>query len=539
MYGTMMNTPLTLPHILEHAGRLFGKVEIVSRMPDRSLHTYTYADFYRRTRLLAEALQKAGLQRGDRVGTLAWNHYAHLEAYFGIPCAGGVLHTLNLRLSPVDLAYIINHAGDRFVIVDDVLLPLFERVKDQINVEKVIVIPLSRQPIPDGYENYEHFLSTASGKFEYPDLDENEAMSMCYTSGTTGKPKGVVYSHRAMLIHTLAECLPGSVGLNPTDTVLPVVPMFHVNAWGLPFAMTLIGTKQVYPGPFLDPVSLLDLFEHEQVTCTAGVPTIWFGILQQLEKNPNGWKLTPGMRMVVGGAAAPESMIRAFDQHNLRVIHAWGMTEMTPLGTVSTVKSTLRDLPEDEQYAYRATQGLPSPFVDIRAVNEQGIAPWDGKTMGELQVRGPWVAASYYNPSDPINSWTEDGWFRTGDVVTIDPEGYVKITDRIKDLIKSGGEWISSVDVENAIMAHPAVAEAAVIGVPHPRWQERPVAVVVLKEGQETTPADIRDFLRPKFASYQIPDDVIFVASLPKTSTGKFLKSALREEYADHTLPEG
>jgi acyl-CoA synthetase (AMP-forming)/AMP-acid ligase II len=538
MLGTMMTTALTLPHILEHAGRLYGKIEIVSRMPDKSLHTYTYADFYRRARLLAEALQKAGLQRGDRVGTLAWNHYAHLEAYFGIPCAGGVLHTLNLRLSPVDLAYIINHAEDRFIVVDDVLLPLLARVKDQINVEKIIVIPLTRQPVPDGMINYESFLATASGKFDYPDLDENEAMSMCYTSGTTGRPKGVVYSHRAILIHTLAECLPGSVGLGPNDVMLPVVPMFHVNAWGLPFAATLLGTKQVYPGPHLDPLSLLDLFEHEQVTCTAGVPTIWFGILQQLEKNPGGWKLYPGMRMVVGGSAAPESMIRGFDQHNLRVIHAWGMTEMTPLGTVSTLKSYMEDLPEDEQYAYRAMQGLPSPFVDIRAVNEEGIVPWDGKTMGELQVRGPWIAASYYKPEDPITGWTEDGWFRTGDVVTINSEGYVKITDRTKDLIKSGGEWISSVDVENAIMAHPAIAEAAVIGVPHPRWQERPVAVAVLKPGALATREDIVDFLKDKFAPFQIPDDVLFVDSLPKTSTGKFLKSALREQYANHVLPE-
>lgn len=538
MLGTMMNTPLTLPHILEHAGRLYGKIEIVSRMPDKSLHTYTYADFYRRARLLAEALQKAGLQRGDRVATLAWNHYAHLEAYFGIPCAGGVLHTLNLRLSPVDLAYIINHSGDRFLIIDDVLLPLLARVKDQVNLEKVIVIPLTRQPVPDGFENYESFLNTASGKFTYPDLDENEAMAMCYTSGTTGKPKGVVYSHRAVVLHTFGACLNTTLALKQSDTVLPVVPMFHVNAWGLPFTMTMLGIKQVYPGPHLDPLSLLDLFEREKVTFTAGVPSIWFGILQQLNNNPGGWKLTPGMTMLVGGAAAPESMIRGFDKHNLRVLHAWGMTEMTPLGTVSFVKTTVQDLPEDELYANRATQGLPAPFVDVRAVNEQGVVPWDGKTMGELQVRGPWIAASYYNPSDPIDNWTEDGWFRTGDVVTINAEGYVKITDRSKDLIKSGGEWISSVDLENAIMGHPAVAEAAVIGIPHPRWQERPVAVIVLKEGQTTSLEEIRDFLKPKFANFQLPDDVLFTQTLPKGATGKFLKTALREQYANHTLPD-
>jgi fatty-acyl-CoA synthase len=538
MLGTMMNTPLTLPHILEHAGRLYGKIEIVSRMPDKSLHTYTYADFYRRARLLAEALQKAGLKRGDRVATLAWNHYAHLEAYFGIPCAGGVLHTLNLRLAPTDLIYIVNHAQDRFLIVDDVLLPLLARIKDQINVEKIIVVPLTRQPVPEGYENYETFLNTASGRFEYPDLDENEAMAMCYTSGTTGKPKGVAYSHRAIVVHSFAECLSTIIDIRHSDVVLPVVPMFHANAWGLPFAVTLQGAKQVFPGPHLDPVSLLELFEREQVTMTAGVPTIWFGILAQLEKNPGGWKLTPGMRMIVGGSAAPEAMIRAYDKHNLRVLHVWGMTEMTPLGTVSALKSTLAEAPEDEQYAYRATQGLPAPFVDIRAVNEQGVVPWDGKTMGELQVRGPWVAASYYNPDDPVTSWTHDGWFRTGDVVTINAEGYVKITDRTKDLIKSGGEWISSVDLENAIMGHPAVAEAAVIGIPHPRWQERPVAVVVLKEGQTTSLEEIRDFLKPKFAAFQLPDDVLFTTTLPKGATGKFLKTALREQYANHVLPE-
>lgn len=538
MFGTMMNTPLTLPHFLERAGRLFGKVELVSRLPDKSLHRHTYADFYRRARALAESLQKAGLQRGERVGTLMWNHYAHLEAYFGIPAAGGVLHTLNLRLSPADIAFIMNHAGDRFLIIDDVLLPLFEKFKDQVHVERVIVVPLTGKPVSEGYENYETFIAGATGDFEYPELDENEACGMCYTSGTTGKPKGVVYSHRAVVLHTLAQVAPDALNLAQRDVLLSVVPMFHVNAWGLPFASTMVGCKQVFPGPYLDPASLLELFEREQVTVTAGVPTIWFGILQMLEKNPGGWKLTPGMRMVVGGSAAPESIIRGFDKHNLEVIHAWGMTETTPLGTVSNLRSWQESLSPDQQYAIRAKQGVQSPFVEIRAVGENGEVPWNGQTMGELQVRGPWVAASYYNPSEPMSSWAEDGWFRTGDVVTIDADGYVKITDRTKDLIKSGGEWVSSLDLENALMGHPAVAEAAVIALPHPKWTERPLAVVVLKPEMQASPAELLDFIRPKFAKFWIPDDVVFVDALPKTSTGKFMKSVLREKFAAHKMPE-
>ncbi len=536
MQSTMMNYPLTLPHILDRAARLYSHVEVVSRMPDKSLHRYTYGEFYRRSRALSEALLKAGLNRGDRVGTLMWNHYTHLETYFGVPCAGGVLHTLNLRLSPADIAYIINHAGDRFLIVDDVLLPLLEKFKDQINVERIIAVPLTRRSVPDGYDNYEDFLAQATGKFTYPALDENDPLGMCYTSGTTGRPKGVVYSHRALVLHTLAAGLADMLGLTQRDTVLPVVPMFHVNAWGIPFVAAMAGAKMVLPGPHLDPASLLELFEHEQVTCSAGVPTIWFGILQALDKNPGGWKLIPGMRMIVGGSAAPEAMIRAFDKHNLRVVHAWGMTETTPLGVVSHLKANMDHLPEDEQYAYRAKQGVQAPFVDIRAMNEQGEIPWDGKSMGELQVRGPWVAASYFNNAEAQESWTEDGWFRTGDVVTIDPEGYVKITDRTKDLIKSGGEWISSLDLENALMSHPAVAEAAVIAVPHPRWQERPLAVIVRKPNAEVSREELQSYLAPKFVNWWLPDDYVFVEQIPRTSTGKFLKSVLRDQFRDHVL---
>lgn len=533
MKGTMMHYPLTLMHLLERAGSLYGSVEIVSRMPDKSMHRYTYADFYRRARSLAKALQKAGLKRGDRVGTLMWNHYVHLEAYFGIPAAGGVLHTLNLRLHPDEIAYIANHAGDRFLIVDDVLLPLLQKFRDRLKVERIIVVSLTGQPVPEGMEEYESFIAEPAEDFVYPDLDEEEAAGMCYTSGTTGRPKGVVYSHRSLVLHSFASAMADTLGISRHDVVLPVVPMFHVNAWGLPFTCTMVGAKQVFPGPHLDPVSLLELFKGEQVTFTAGVPTIWLGILQELEKKPGQWDLNPKLRMVVGGAAAPESLIRAFDRHNLRVVHAWGMTETTPLGTVSLLKPHMESLSVDEQYAYRAKQGLPAPFVEVRIVNEQGVAPHDGKTMGELQVKGPWIAADYYNRPDSRDSFTEDGWFRTGDVATIDPEGFVKITDRTKDLIKSGGEWISSVDLENALMGHPAVAEAAVIAVPHPKWQERPLAVVVLKEGARATEEELIQHLAPRFAKWWLPDGVVFVEEIPRTSAGKFLKAKLREQYKD------
>ncbi|HLY27907.1 MAG TPA: AMP-binding protein, partial [Aggregatilineales bacterium] len=332
------------------------------------------------------------------------------------------------------------------------------------------------------------------------------------------------------------ECMPCALNFSQHDVVLPVVPMFHVNAWGLPFTCTMMGAKQVYPGPHLDPESLLDLFEQEKVTISAGVPTIWMTILDALEKNPARWKLSPGMRMVVGGSAASEGMIRAFDKHNLEVVHAWGMTETTPLGTLSRLKSTMDNLSEDEQYAYRAKQGLPIPYVDIRAMSEIGEAPWDGETMGELQVRGPWVAASYHESGEPPTNWTKDGWFRTGDIVTIDPEGYMKITDRAKDLIKSGGEWISSVELENALMEHPAVAEAAVIAVPHPKWVERPLAVVVLKDNAKATGSELLRFIASRFDKTRIPDDVVFVPALPRTPTGKFLKTALRDQFKDYLM---
>lgn len=532
MDGLMMNYPLTLPFMLERAGKLFPKTEIVTRLPDKSIHRTTYGEFYRRTKKLASALTKAGMKRGDRVATLSWNHWRHLECYFGIPAAGGVLHTLNLRLFADDLAYIANHAEDRFLIVDDVLLPLYDQFKDRVKFERVIVVPF-KGPVQAGMEDYEKFIDSGSEDFRYPDLDENEAMGICYTSGTTGNPKGVLYSHRAIALHSLVSALPDVHGLSQHDTVMPVVPMFHANAWGLPFICVMVGARQVFPGPHLDAANLLDLFAGERVTFSAGVPTIWLGILEALEKEPSRWKFQSEVRMAVGGSAVPEALMRKLDRFGMRIIHLWGMTELSPLGTCSQLKASQAGCTEDEKYAIRAKQGLPVPLVDTRIVNEKGEAPWDGETMGELQVRGPYVASSYYRLENSDDKFTADGWFRTGDVATIDPEGFVKLTDRTKDLIKSGGEWISSVDLENAIMGHPAVKEAAVIAIQHPKWDERPLAVVVLKDGQKATADDIRQYLASRFAKWWLPDAVEFADAIPRTSTGKFLKTALRDRYKD------
>ncbi|MBI2220727.1 MAG: long-chain fatty acid--CoA ligase [Acidobacteria bacterium] len=530
MHGLMMDFPLTLSAILRRAETLFPHKPVVSRRADKSIHRSTYAEIGSRARRLAAALRALGIRPGDRVATLAWSHSRHLEAYFGIPLAGAVLHTLNLRLHPDDLGYIATHAGDRAILVDATLLPLLERFRSAVPDAKLIVMG-DGQPAPAGMLDYESLLDTGSAAFTEPEIDEREAAAMCYTSGTTGRPKGVLYSHRAIVLHSLASGLSCAMGLREDDVALPVVPMFHVNAWGLPFTAAMAGAAQVFPGPYLDPTSLLELMSAERVTVTAGVPSIWAGILQALDAKPGVYDLSSMRTMLVGGAAVPPAILRGFqERHHLRVLHAWGMTETTPLGTVAELPSDLASAPIEERYRYRCTQGQPAPFVEIRARVADSDVPWDGKTMGELEVRGPWVASAYYG-DDSTDRFTADGWFRTGDLVTIGPRGTVEIRDRIKDVIKSGGEWISSLAIENALAGHPAVAEAAVIAMPDAKWGERPLAVVVFRPGASATPEELRAFLAPHFVSWALPDAFEIVTEIPKTSTGKMQKSVLRERF--------
>ncbi|MGI9077010.1 MAG: long-chain fatty acid--CoA ligase [Gemmatimonadaceae bacterium] len=539
MHGLIMDYQLTIPAILRRAEQLFGNREIVSRRPDRSIHRYTYAACIKRARKLGAALQSLGVGRGDRVATLCWNHYRHLEAYYGIPSSGAVVHTLNLRLHPDDLAYVATHAGDTAVIVDKVLLNLLEKFRARAPFRHVIVATDDGE-VPEGMLDYEKLLSNVQdSEVEIPELDERAAAVMCYTSGTTGKPKGVLYSHRAIALHTLASTLATTLDIRESDTVLPVVPMFHANAWGLPFTCAMVGAKQVCPGPHLDPRSLLELFQSERVTISAGVPTIWLGLLQALDAEPGAYDLSAMRRLIVGGAAVPESMIRGFqERHGLSILQAWGMTEMAPLGTVANLTPEMASESKDAQYAHRAKQGAPAPFVEIRARGENGLVAWDGTSMGELEVRGPWVASAYYEAPDSGDRFTDDGWFKTGDIVSIDAHGFVEIRDRAKDLIKSGGEWISSVALENALMGHPSVAEAAVVAAPHPRWQECPVAVVVLKPGHNASQEDLTAHLADRFPRWWLPHTIERVTEIPRTSAGKVQKSALREKFRGWTATD-
>jgi fatty-acyl-CoA synthase len=462
-----------------------------------------------------------------------WNHYVHLECYFGVPVAGGVLHPLNLRLHPDEIAFIANHAQDRFLIVDDVLLPVLEKFAAKVKFERIFVVRHPGASSQYNYDDYEGWLAQSNGNFKPAGITEQDGATMCYTSGTTGNPKAVLYSHRALVLHSMAQAMADSCAISQHDSTLLASPMFHANGWGFSYTTALVGAKFVLPGPYVDPESLLDLIDRENISLTCAVPTVWLAVLAVLENRGPDWKPAGDVRILCGGTAAPENLIRSLDRHGFHIIHSWGMTETSPQATVSRLGPTAKDWPEDRQYEVRCKQGWPAPFVDVRIHAENREAPWDGQTMGELEVRGPWVAGSYYNAPDTRDRWTADGWFRTGDIATIDPDGCIKLVDRSKDLVKSGGEWISSVDLENALMSHPAVREAGVIAVRHPRWQERPLAVVALKDGASATADDLRSFLGARFAKWQLPDDFVFVNELPHTSTGKLLKSDLRSRYAE------
>ena len=534
MKGLMMDFPLTLPALINRAGKIFADVKVVSRQPDRRVARSTWGDVYRRSRRLASALTGMGLRRVDRVATLLWNQTEHIEAYFGVPIAGGVLHTLNLRLHPDEVSFIANHAGDRFLIVDDILLPVYEKFRRLVNFERVIVVPYGRGDTPAGCDGYEDLLAGASEDFTYPQIEENDAAAMCYTSGTTGRSKGVVYSHRAIVLHSMNCCGVDSFAMSIRDTVLPATSLFHANGWGIPFTAALAGAKVVLSGPFADGEGLLDLIEREHVTMTTGVPTIWFSVLEALDKFPGRWKIDWPLRMYLGGAATSEGLMRGFDRHGINVICSWGMTETTPVATGSQLRPYMDEWNEHLKYAQRLKPGIPASLLEARIMLPDGTeAPRDGATIGDLEVRGPWVASSYYKMPEEAHKWSPDGWLRTGDMGHIDEHGFIKLVDRSKDMIKSGGEWISSQDLENALMGHPAVKEAAVIGVPHSKWQERPLAVVVLNEGAHAEPEELREFLAAKFAKWQLPDGFVFAKEIPRTSVGKFRKMALREQFVD------
>jgi fatty-acyl-CoA synthase len=541
MQGMMMDYPLTLLPILERARRLFGKKQVITRVGAETTRA-TYLELYDRVQRLAGALAALGVQRGDRVATLCWNHQQHLELYFAVPCMGAVLHTVNFRLFVDQLVFILNDAADTVVVVDDSLLPLLENLLPRTpSVRHVLVVGT----VPAGLDmidgrpvlGYEAALATAPADFAFPALEESAAAAMCYTSGTTGNPKGVVYSHRSMVLHTMGGALPDVLAMRERDVVMPVVPMFHVNAWGFPYMATMVGATQVLPGAAPGPADLLRLIADERVTVAGGVPTVWLGVLAALEAAPHD--LSSLQRIVVGGSAAPRAMMERFEkQYGVPIWHAWGMTELSPIGSVCWTKSYQDDLPEDERWRVLTTQGVPVPFLDMKSIDALGNdVPWDGQTLGELVVRGPCVTASYFNDPSPGEHYTADGWFRTGDVVTIDAEGYFQIVDRTKDLVKSGGEWISSIDLENALIGHPAVAEACVVAIPHPKWAERPLACVVLRpEAGSVSKADLIDFLRPSFARWWLPDDVLFLPDLPRTGVGKLDKKMLRERFHEHSI---
>jgi fatty-acyl-CoA synthase len=545
LQGLMMRMPLLISSLIRHADRHHGDVEIVSRRVEGDIHRCTYRELHRRSRQLANALEGLGIRSSDRVATLAWNGYRHMELYFAVSGSGSVLHTINPRLHPEQIAWIINHAEDKALFFDLTFLPLIEAVAPHCRTVQHWVAMSDRAHMPGASKLanllcYEDILGSHSDRYEWPDFDENTASSICYTSGTTGHPKGALYSHRSTLLHTMAAALPDALNISARDAILPVVPMFHVNAWGLPYVGPMVGAKIVYPGPHLDGKSLYELFEAEKVTCSAGVPTVWQGLLAYMEAN--ALRFTTMSRTVIGGSACPPAMIRLFqEKYGVHVLHAWGMTEMSPLGTSCTFKQKHAALSADERMKVQYKQGRVLFGVDMKIVGDDGgDLPWDGTSFGDLLVRGPWVVREYYK-SDSGNPLKSDdsgaSWFPTGDVATIDPDGYMQITDRSKDVIKSGGEWISSIDIENVAVSHPAVAMAACIAVPHPKWDERPLLVVVKKSNAQLTREEMLAHYEGRVAKWQVPDDVAFVDAIPLGATGKMLKAKLREQFVGHKLP--
>jgi len=540
MQGLMMQPPLLISTLLTHAERHHGEREIVSRRVEGDVHRYTYRDLAARARKMANALAARKIAGGDRIATLAWNGYRHMELYYAVSGSGAVLHTLNPRLHPDQVVWIADHAEDQVLFFDLTFLPLVEAIAPRVKTIKAFVAMTDRahMPVATKIANllcYEELIDAHDARFDWPTFDENTASSLCYTSGTTGNPKGALYSHRSTVLHTYAAALPDALNCSARDVILPVVPMFHVNAWGLPYVACMVGAKLVFPGPWLDGKSLHDLFESEGVTVSAGVPTVWQGLLTHVEANHLAFSTM--RRTVIGGSACPPAMMRAFqERYDVQVLHAWGMTEMSPLGTVCTLKPRHLGLSSEERMAVQSKQGRAVFGVDLKIVGDDGEElPHDGKTSGELLVRGPWIISSYFKSEggNPLR----DGWFPTGDVSTIDADGYMQITDRSKDVIKSGGEWIGSIDLENIAMGHPAVAMAACIAARHPKWDERPLLVVMKKPDAQLTRDELLQFYEGKIAKWWTPDDVVFVDSIPLGATGKMQKNRLREMFKDHKLP--